>query len=681
MKTRLELLTPVLLLLASIAWSQWTITSFDDSPDPGEEDTYVAQESSDGLKPVSPDQVVQQGNRLYVRQKFEDPFGDEEATYQIFQGRAKEAAKGLGKISLDGIPYATLLKMKLFYSRNAKGNDDLENVYFDGKDIFVEGEDPVYINLNGKMEELKPMVSRDFKISITSEPPGATVTVGGTERGKTPITFPVTSSKPVTAVISMEGYYTVINPVTPNDKQTVQEGVLLTARKGLDNPATAYRSQLETAVANKDANAIKTLKTAIQKTLSTYNSDAKKAIDATMSKFPANPPKTSAESSSDFSARQALWNNAQAKERDALNKDGQNNFNELKDLLAEVDAAIGEMEFTLKYEYIPNSAITFTNYGVKDFTISTDLNNSKVKFSSKNTKLAYGDVLRSEISQNEDYVHGVLKIWDTPNESGKFASIYDIAIFYDETPLKVLNKGTFTLSEATSASRNTEKDLNSRIAKHSGKAAWDKKDEAATLDALRRGDVSGASRPSPVVAAVQPPEEDAYYDEEEDAEEFDEGVGEQESRDYSSYAAVQSASDIFGSSDEILFWTGMVFAAAAIGTGVVGFLEHRKWQDANKAVEDISGQESETITKIEERCRKDYADYFDACKADLMKQSNSPKEGPWEGTGNDPRGTLYNLGIWKKTNETTRDSYNKSRIIWWGAAGISAAISITLFAW
>jgi len=662
MKTRFGIVAIIFLLFCASAWAgKWTIDSFDDSPDPGEPDNHIGAESGGGLKPVQPSQVSPQSGRLYVRQKFEDAFGDEEATYQIFQGRTTEATKGLGKISLEGIPYQTLLKMKLFYTKTASGDDDLETVYFDGKDIFVEGEDPVYINLNGRMEELKPLVSKEYKISITSDPSGATVTVGGTERGKTPASFTVPSSKTIAVVVSKEGYYTEIKPVTPADKQTTQEGILLTEKVPLENPAETYKAKLQTAVANKDADEIKIIKASVQKILNNYQAESKKLIDAVMSKFPPNPPKVSAEASADYSARQSLWTNTQARERDALNKEAQSNFIELKDLVADIDAALGDMEFAMKYEYIPSSAISVTNMGIKDLTLNTELSNSRVDFKYERAKLAYGSVPRNELAQEPENIHGVLKIWNSPNENGKFASIYDIAFFYNETPLKILNKGVYTMNEATNSSRSTERDLNSRIAKYSGKAAWDKKDEAATLAALRAGEIPEAR------VAPPPKQEVAYYDEEEDEEEFQEEVEEQESSDYSRYGATSSATDIFGNSDEYLMWAGIAFAAAAVGTGVVGFLQFSKFKEADDAVKAADKRIGEINEVIREQCNDD-----NACIDKWRKESMNA------GSENN---ALYLANFNKDTNTKTRDSYKTGWIIWWGAAGLSLATSIVLFAW
>ncbi|MCL2207828.1 MAG: PEGA domain-containing protein [Fibromonadales bacterium] len=679
---KVKLWVAFFLLMAISAWAgKWTVDSFDNSPDPGDPDEFIVPESGSGLKPVKPAQVTQGGGRFYVRQKFEDTFGDEEAVYQLFQGKQTDAAKSLGKISLDGIPYQTLIKMKLFYSRNASGDDDLENVYYDGKDIFVEGEDPVYMNLNGKMEELKPSVSREFKISVTSDPPGATVTVGGSNKGSTPVTFTATSSKIITLVISKDDYYTVIKPITPSEKKVTQEGFLLTERKKLENPAAAFRTKLQTALSSRDANALKKIKSDIQQALKNYNSDSKKAIDGIISKMPANPPKASSESSGDFTARENLWKNTQAKEKDALNKDALNYFNELKELSADADAAGADLDFNLRYEYIPNSALTFSKWGPKDVSISAKVNNSRVKFETSNARVGYGSLPRSEVEDYEEDIHGVLKIWDTPNESGKFASIYDIAFFVDETPLQLLNKGSVSLSEATSSSRKTESDLNSRVKKMSGKAAWDKKDEAATIDALRKG---SSAMPPPAPKKAPPPvaadddDDDAYYDEDEDDEEFEEEMDNQKKRDYARNNAATSAADIFGNTDEYLFWTGMVFAAAAIGTGVFGFLENQKFIEADNALKATEKEMSNARQKIR-----------DACNASAMTDKEScirnAEDVAWTEGAKDKDGqsldVLWQLNQYKTKNQTTKDSFNKSRIIFFGSAGLSAVISITLFLW
>ena len=545
MNLKFKLFTAFFLLLTASVWAgKWTIDGFDDSPDPGDPDKYI-----DGdLNPVTPGQVSQQSNTLYVRQKFEDTFGDEGATYQIFKGRPTAEAKSLGKISVDGIPYGTLLKMKLFYKRNATGDDDLETVYFDGKDILVEGSDPVYINLNGKMEELKPVVLMDFKVSLTSDPAGATVTIGGANKGSTPLTFNLSSQKTVTAIITKDGYYTVVKPITPSNKQMVQEGVSLISRKSLDNPATAYKAKLQSA--KSDKNAIKNLRADVKKTLDNYNSDSKKAIETLMSKYPQNPSKASEESSNDYSARQTTWSNTQAKEREILNKESLGIFNELKDLLAEID--------------------------------------------------------------------GVIKDLDAPV------------------------------------------------------AAAPKK------------------QPPPPPVKDDDDDDDAEYDEDEDEEEVGKGVAAQEKYDYSKYGATGNATQIFGNTDEYLFWTGMVFLAGAIGTGVVGFLQNSKYLEADKAVKATNNKINEITDGIVKACEeftdpKQNQDCIIAGKIFAQGRptnTDNPQYSPPDLELAQKEGrVLYILDHYLDVNNKTRDSYNQSRLIFFGAAGLSAAISIILFAW
>jgi len=549
MNLKFKFFTAFFLLLTVSVWAgKWTIDSFDESPDPGDPDKYI-----DGdLNPVKPGQVSQQSNTLYVRQKFEDTFGDEGATYQIFKGRPTAEAKSLGKISVDGISYGTLLKMKLFYKRNATGDDDLETVYFDGKDILVEGSDPVYINSNGKMIELNPVVLMDFKVSLTSEPAGATVTIGGASKGNTPLTFNLASQKTVTAIITKDGYYTVVKPITPSTKQMVQEGVSLVQRKSLENPATAYKSKFQSV--KSDKNAVKNLRADVKKTLDNYNSDSKKAIDAVLSKYPANPPKASEESSSDYSARQTTWSNTQTKEREALNKESLGIFNELKELLAEIDGAIKNLD----------------------------------------------------------------------------------------------------------------------------------------------------SAPAPVAVAKKPPpppvkdddedDEDAEYDEDEDEDEVGKGVAAQEKYDYSKYGATGNATQIFGNTDEYLFWTGMAFLASAMGNGVVGVLQMMKYREAKKALDETQGEINRIKEVIRDTCtaRHDRNPVEDAswCTSQVIKyasgkdlETGKPIEGMEDGKAVTEGRPLWILNKHLDNNDKVTKSYQKGYIIFFSAAAVSLGISITLFAW
>ena len=259
-----------------------------------------------------------------------------------------------------------------------------------------------------------------------------------------------------------------------------------------------------------------------------------------------------------------------------------------------------------KYEYIPNSALKISNVGVKDFN-----------------------------TQNP-------------------VSIYDVALFYDETPLAVLRK-------------------NSNLAYSSAPRPYDFDDDE---EGEEEEDDEGEEDEE---------EDEASYDEDEDEDEFDRGMSRQNKYDYSRSAASTSASDIFGNTDEYLFWTGMAFAAIAIGTGVVGFLQHQTYAEANSAVEEAKKE----VKKFEEDV-KQLCDGNKDCENTALKyvaisgpgvvcrNDGSPEPYP---TTCSEGGYIYKKNLNISANEEVRKSFNTSRIIFFSAAAVSAAISITLFAW
>jgi hypothetical protein len=127
----------------------------------------------------------------------------------------------------------------------------------------------------------------------------------------------------------------------------------------------------------------------------------------------------------------------------------------------------------------------------------------------------------------------------------------------------------------------------------------------------------------------------------------------------------------------------MVFLAGAIGTGVVGFLENTKYINANDAVTKTENKINDVKEEIKNKCNEN-ADRYGGSVSDCIYYAekyaaDTPKEGE-DLDGKDGR-PLYMLNGYLAHNQKVRDSYNQSRIIFFGAAGLSAAISVILFAW
>ena len=135
----------------------YTITKFS-GEDVGSPDDFIAAEFGGTLKISSSGSVRDiQNGRLSVRQKFEDPFGEEETTYQLYEGRKGPSFSDLKAFAPPaGMSYETLSRTKVFSSKSASPDMDVEKVYFDGQAIYAEGASSLFVNYNSQMVELKP---------------------------------------------------------------------------------------------------------------------------------------------------------------------------------------------------------------------------------------------------------------------------------------------------------------------------------------------------------------------------------------------------------------------------------------------------------------------------------------------------------------------------------------------
>ncbi|OIP48098.1 MAG: hypothetical protein AUK31_06650 [Fibrobacteres bacterium CG2_30_45_31] len=135
----------------------YTITKFS-GEDVGSPDDFIAAEFGGTLKVSSSGSVQSvQNGRLSVRQKFEDPFGEEETTYQLYEGRKGTSLSNLKAFAPPaGMSYEKLGKAKVFTSKTADADMDVEKVYFDGQAIYAEGASSLFVNYNSQMVELKP---------------------------------------------------------------------------------------------------------------------------------------------------------------------------------------------------------------------------------------------------------------------------------------------------------------------------------------------------------------------------------------------------------------------------------------------------------------------------------------------------------------------------------------------
>ena len=171
-----SLLLALCLSVVSAFAGAYDIAEFE-AKDQASPDDYISAEFGGKLKTIPADEVsTLQSGRVVVRQKFVDPFGDGDATYQLFQGAAGDDLSSLTALSADGVDYSKLVTTKLYKRRGMKASDDVEKVYFDGKSVYAPGLSSAIVFIDGSAVTLKASESSASSDDEESEDSGETET-------------------------------------------------------------------------------------------------------------------------------------------------------------------------------------------------------------------------------------------------------------------------------------------------------------------------------------------------------------------------------------------------------------------------------------------------------------------------------------------------------------------------
>lgn len=124
--------------------------------DTGSPDQYISAEFGGELKTIPADEVESlQDGRLVVRLKFEDAFGEGDASYQLYQGVAGNVSSMAPLTAEDYVDYSKLITAKMYDSEYDDEGKDIEKVYFDGKSVYVPGHTTVVAYVDGSPVTLK----------------------------------------------------------------------------------------------------------------------------------------------------------------------------------------------------------------------------------------------------------------------------------------------------------------------------------------------------------------------------------------------------------------------------------------------------------------------------------------------------------------------------------------------
>lgn len=131
----------------------YDISDFE-AKDAGTPDDYISAEFGGKLKTIPADEVESiQDGRIVMRQKFADPFGESDPTYQLYQGSAGDLSS-MTAMTAD-VDYSKLLTAKVYAKRGEAADKDVEKVYFDGKSVFADGLSSAIVFIDGSPVTLK----------------------------------------------------------------------------------------------------------------------------------------------------------------------------------------------------------------------------------------------------------------------------------------------------------------------------------------------------------------------------------------------------------------------------------------------------------------------------------------------------------------------------------------------
>lgn len=138
--------------------------------DAGVPDDYIVAEFGGELKVAPAEEVATlQDGRLVVRQKFEDPFGESETSYQLYQGGAGDLSS-MTAMTAEGVDYSKLVTAKVYERRGMPADKDVEKVYFDGKSVFAPGLSTAIVFIDGSPVTLKGESAEEETPVAAAEP-------------------------------------------------------------------------------------------------------------------------------------------------------------------------------------------------------------------------------------------------------------------------------------------------------------------------------------------------------------------------------------------------------------------------------------------------------------------------------------------------------------------------------
>ncbi|MGL1903489.1 MAG: PEGA domain-containing protein [Fibrobacterales bacterium] len=590
------------LIIQLIAFADdFTIKSFN-AVDAGEPDKFITAPFSSELKKVKSGKI--QKGKFYVRHKFEDPYDPDALTYQLFEGQPSSSIGTLSKFKIPkGMNIRTFVKKKFYLSDYAEFDEDIETVYFDKKYAYVEKEELLYIKNGGSFKSLNFLDEKICYIEVTSEPSGATVSVAGKSKGKTPVKFSVISTKPILATIKKRGFYTMSRSIKPNPNTLTQDGLLLISKKEMESPVPPHKALFKKLTKTPNYDTLKILARNIEKSLKDLPDLLREAKATIEADYPANPPKGSSESKSNFNKRTKGWKKNLKNELIEQDKRAKQYKAELKKLFKKVnkakegfrtlekrrlakeakaekkrlkaEAAQKEKEqYTLRYTAIDSKNITLGKYRRGTYKYTIDMDQSPFQFSYSG-RFRKGRVDKDELLENTDELTAVLKYWNIETDDGYYKALHGVDLYFQGKKFKTSrrSKGKFTYSDPDSKSKKLQKKFEAkhkkRLKNRSRKKVFLKDDVEKSREALEL-----------FTTSKDPKEESSIK------ETSDELIKKDSKELANKEEKKEEFKDSFEQMDELYedsnvpFYTAIALGAVSAGTGYLAYTYYKQSNDA-----------------------------------------------------------------------------------------------------
>jgi len=276
---------------------------------------------------------------------------------------------------------STFVNRKLYESRSENPDQDIENVYFDGKFIYVVNVATVYFH-DSIWNEMKMLDVLPSRLNITSEPSGASIYLNNEYKGTTPCFLGAFFEQTAVVRLEMKGYFIAEHFVDLVSGSLVEKHITLMKKPVFDDGTEidieAYAAENTESVLEIQQR-IETLKKSVKQ----IEKDSLKAVRSFRDNYPEITPKDQFETTEEFENRQKKYTAKFDSELTELKQQ----FNEKRlrvlNIIPQVETYLDNIKEREYKKYFDGDSLKLSHYNADKgfFPVSLNINETGFKFS------------------------------------------------------------------------------------------------------------------------------------------------------------------------------------------------------------------------------------------------------------------------------------------------------------